>query len=135
MSKTISLSFLSLLTFSCAAAPTSVRGFAAPPDAVRKAVQRSLAGCEDVRQEEGRFVTGWAPAAPSGDEQGPVLGHEYVYRACHEVTVVESKVSVTSRAERRAPGGPRSIRWERIDPAPFSRALLDAVEKDLEGSK
>jgi hypothetical protein len=80
-------------------------------------------------------VTGWGPAVPAGREQGPVLGHEYRYRACHEVTVDGSRVSVTSRAERRAPGGPRSLRWERIDPAPFAAALLDDVEKVLEGPK
>ena len=135
MLRMISLFSLLPLISSCAAAPASVRGFAAPPDAVRAAVRRSLADCGDVRQEEGRFVTGWAPAALSDDEQGALLGHEYRYRVCHEVTVVESKVSVASRAERRAPGGPRSLRWERIDPAPFSRALLDAVEKNLEGPK
>ena len=135
MSRTISLFSLLLLTSSCVAAPTSVRGFAAPPDAVRAAVRRSLSDCPDVRQEGDRFVTGWGPAAPDGLEQGSRLGHEYHYRACHEVTVTESKVAVTSRVERRAPGGPRSLRWERVDPAPFSRALLDRVERDLEGSK
>lgn len=127
--------FLSPLISSCAAAPASERGFAAPPDAVRSAVLRSLGGYEDVRQEEGRTVTGWGPAAPAAREQGPLLGHEYRYRASHVVAVDGSRVSVTTRAERRAPGGPRSIRWERVDPAPFADALLDAVEKDLEASK
>lgn len=133
--RTISLSFLLPLISSCAAAPASERGFAASPDAVRAAVRRSLADCAEVRQEGGRFVTAWSPAAPSGGEQGPLLGHEYRYRACHDVTVDGSRVSVSSRTERRAPGGPRSLRWERVDPGPFSEALLDAVEKDLEGSK
>lgn len=135
MSRTICLSFLSLLISSCAAAPASERGFAAPPDAVRAAVRRSLAGFEDVRQEEGRFTTGWGPAVLSDREQGSLLGHEYRYRASHEVSVDGSKVTVSSRAERRAPGGPRSRQWERIDAEPFREALLEAVAKDLKESK
>lgn len=102
---------------------------------MRSAVLRALAGYEDLRQEEGRTVTGWGPAAPDGREQGSLLGHEYRYRASHAVTLEGSRVSVTTRAERRAPGGPRSIRWERVDPAPFREALLDAVAKDLEAPK
>jgi hypothetical protein len=121
------------LISSCAAAPVPERSFAAPPEAVRSAVRASLAAHEDLLEKGDLVACGWGPERTSG-EQGFFLGHEYVYRARFEVLLSGSAAAVRAAVERRAPGGPRSLRWERVDGAAAAEALLAEIGRRLEKS-
>ncbi len=119
------------LISSCAAAPARERSFAAPPETVRSAVRASLAAHEGLREEGDLISCGWGPEQTSG-EQGFLLGHEYVYRSRFEARLSGSAVAVRAAVERRAPGGPRSRNWERVDGTPAADALLAEIGRRLE---
>lgn len=120
-----------LLISSCAGVASPERAFSAPPGDVRAAVLAALAGQDDVRTDGDVVLTGWGPERGSGS-QGFVLGHGYVYRARYEVRLAGSAAAVEAVVERRAPGGVRSRRWERVDGAPAAEALLRDVAARLE---
>ena len=76
-------------------------------------------------------TTGWSPEYSDG-QMGWILARGYRYRVRHEIALVGSTVGVRSTVERRAPGGPRSRRWERVDGRRAAEALLADIEKHLE---
>ncbi len=119
------------LISSCATAPAAERSFEAPPAELRAAVRAALSLHPELREEEARLVSGWGPERPAG-EQGFFLGHGYVVRERFEVGLSGSSVAVRASVERRAPGGPRSRQWERVDGAPAAEALLADVARRLE---
>jgi hypothetical protein len=94
-------------------------------------VLKSLREYPDVRVESGRILTGWSRERPA-QEQGLLLGNAYRCRVRHDVFLEGSVLRVRSAVVRRAPGGARSIRWERVDPEGAERALLESIDEKLE---
>jgi hypothetical protein len=115
----------------CAALGAPERSFQAPPGDVRAAVLAAVGAHDDVRQDGDVVRTGWGPEVESG-AQGLFLGQGYRYRTRYVVALNGSAVSVSATVERRAPGGPRSIRWERVDGDPAAELLLEAIGRRLE---
>jgi hypothetical protein len=100
---------------------------------VLAAVRDALRAAGPVQEAAGRFETDWREAADAGlVDQGLLLGHVYRVRVRHAVLVEGATVSVSSHVERRAPGGPRSRSWERVDPALCGQALLEDIRRRLE---
>jgi hypothetical protein len=126
---TIGLWLLSPLTSSCSAPPSS-RSFEASAERLRAAARAALADWPELREDAEGLSTGWSREAACG-EQGLFLGNEVRRRVRHEVAISDSILVVRSRVESRAPGGPRSIRWQRVDPRPAEEALLGAVARAL----
>lgn len=91
----------------------------------------ALAGQDDVRQDGDVVRSGWGPERESG-AQGFFLGQGYRYRARYAVRLSGSAAAVEADLERRAPGGPRSRQWERVDGAAAAEALLDEICRRLE---
>ncbi|HYE99746.1 MAG TPA: hypothetical protein VEJ18_12590 [Planctomycetota bacterium] len=122
-----------LLTSSlgCVSVPSPARSFHAPPGEVRAAALAAVAGHDGVREEDGRILTGWSAEEPGGP-QSTLLGYGYVYRRRHEIRLDGSAVAVTTDLERRAAGGVRSRRWERVDGTPAAEALLAEIGRRLE---
>lgn len=107
------------------------RSFQAPPGEVRAAVLAALAAQEDVREDGQRVTTGWGPERESGS-QGFLLGQGYRYRTRYAVRLSGPSAVVEAVVERRAPGGVRSRRWERVDGEPAAEALLAEIGRRLE---
>ena len=127
----INLSLLWLLTSSCSSAPSGVRTYDAPADRVREAVLDSLSGYGNVKEIEGMIESGWGPEIRAG-QMGWILSGGYRYRVRHRVTLEGGAVAVHSTVERRAPGGPRSLRWARVDGAGAAEDLLGEIARRLE---
>ena len=115
----------------CVTVPSPARSFAAPPGEVRAAALAAVAAHDGVRDEGGRILAGWSPEEPGG-AQSFLLGHAYVYRRRHEIRLDGPAVAVTTRLERRAAGGVRSRRWERVDGTAAAEALLAEIGRRLE---
>ncbi len=120
-----------LLISSCAAVPSPERSFQAPPGELRAAALAALAGQEDVREDGDVLHSGWGPERESG-AQGFLLGQGYRYRSRFVVRLSGPAAAVEAEVERRAPGGPRSRNWERVDGSAAAEALLDEIGRRLE---
>lgn len=106
----------------CATAPGVSRTFDAPPEAVSWAAHAVLADVPPDRDE------------PS--EQGLFLGNVYRVRVRYRFEMEGSLVRVRADVERRAPGGPRSLRWERVpSEGRYEREFLDAVAERLKSER
>ena len=125
------LPLLLISSLGCVSVSSPARSFHAPPGEVRAAALAAVAAHDGVREEDGRILTGWSVEEPGGS-QPTLLGHAYVYRRRHEIRLDGSAVVVTTDLERRAAGGVRSRRWERVDGTPAAEALLAEIGRRLE---
>ncbi len=117
-----------------APAPAPSRTFAAPPPALLEAVWDALRDYADRRVEEDRVETSWGPEREDAREQGLLIGNAYKIRVRYSVRIdASSVVRVRATVERRAPGGPRSLRWERVESdGRAEQELLDAIARRVQ---
>jgi len=99
---------------------------------VREAARRALQEYRDATIEGARIETSWGPERDLTREQGPLLGNSYRARVRYRLLFTEvpggTIVGVLATVERRAPGGPRSIRWERVESdGRWEREFLDSL--------
>ncbi|MBI2899438.1 MAG: hypothetical protein HYY17_04590 [Planctomycetes bacterium] len=130
-----------LLLAGCSSAPPrEARTFAAPLPLVLAAARDALHDQKDVEVDGARIETSWGPERDAGREQGFLFGNAYRVRVRYRIecepagggTLVRANATV----ERRAPGGVRSLRWERVpSDGRFERGLLDALDARLAGMR
>lgn len=132
---TTALPFLSLLISSCATVPPAPpKTYAAKPDRVIEAIL-ALHPKSDVRDLE--VTTEWIEVSAER-QMGWLLDTHYLQRVRYRVELeavdVGSIVRVQATIEQRAPGGPRSRRWERIrsDGRP-ERDFYESIERHFQG--
>lgn len=112
-----------------AASPREGRASSAPPQVVLESAKSALQEHKDVEIEGLRITTSWGPERDLALEQGPLLGNPYKARVRYIVELepcgTGTIVRVAATVERRAPGGARSLRWERVpSDGRFERELL-----------
>jgi hypothetical protein len=118
---------LALLLISSCAAPEP-RPVPADPDAIVEAARGALRDHADVEVEGATIRAGWRELKQDR-EQGYLFENRYFVRVRFDVEIDGRAVRIRAVAERRAPGGPRSIRWQRIDPEPFEKELYDELRR------
>ena len=104
------------------------------------AAQAALFSHGEVRAdiESGVISTSWSAGVLAPRAQGVLQDRPWPERVRYEVRVRPGTkpvpVEIFARVERRAPGGPRSLRWERIpSEGKYEERLLDAIAKTLQG--
>jgi hypothetical protein len=111
-------------------APAALGHIDAPYRATFDAAKRALApaSIENADEKAGAIETGWSESLDESKTQGVVLEGYWVERRRYFVRLwpdgARTAVEVAVRAEERAPGGTRAIRWRRKDVPP-------AVAEDL----
>lgn len=121
-----------LTTAACAAAsaPAVEREFAAAPARVRAVALEAIGA--PVEEDGDVLRTGWREELSPDRAQGTILEGRYVRRTRLTVRLEGSRVAVSAVVEERAPGGSRSLRWQRRESDGVAeREFLRKVEELL----
>jgi hypothetical protein len=106
------------------------REFAAAPARVRAVALEAIGA--PVEEDGDVLRTGWREELSPDRAQGTILEGRYVRRTRLTVRLEGSRVAVSAVVEERAPGGSRSLRWQRRESDGVAeREFLRKVEELL----
>ena len=130
-----------LLMAGCASAPSvEPRVLSHPLPGVLASFRVALRDHAEVQEEGNTIVTSWGKPRKTLQEQGYLFENRYEirvkYRVELEAVAGGTAVRILAGVERRPPGGPRSLRWERIaSDGSAEKSLFDEVALGLEPRK
>ncbi len=124
----------------CVSHPVNASYSRSYPD-VFAAAKEAVSSCSDVEADmaSGVITSSWGPGVLAPKVQGLLQDRPFPERVRYEIHLSghESPVSVnvTAHVQRKAPGGPRSLRWERVpSEGRYEAHLLFELEKVLKGA-
>ncbi|MDP6957266.1 MAG: hypothetical protein QF645_00490 [Planctomycetota bacterium] len=93
----------------------------------------------EVDKATGVITTSWSAGKLTPKSQGILQDQSYVERVRYEIRVHMGSGSITvdvrAQLERRAPSGPRAIRWKRVSSQEYEKQLFNEIAMALEGEK
>ena len=103
------------------------------------ATKAAVSAFPDVEADmaSGVITTSWGPGVLAPKVQGLLQDRPYPERVRYEIRLGSREnpvsVDVIARVQRKAPGGPRSLRWERVpSEGKYEEHLLAAIAMGLE---